>query len=312
MTTRQSLLSMTAAAALLALPAYAQQGGSSGGGSSMQTTTTQTSPQQGPLSGSPGARAGTESGGATGATVRGGNAGSPMGGAASDRQVPPHMQSQGHAQTQGGQAGAPQGRDASGGVMAQTTTPGAPSSSRDGTPGNPPSTAVGRAVDRAQGQTPQPDGTPGNPPGTAAGRAMDRTLGTNTTGVSPGGASSVAPGTTAATMGAGAAMVPMDSAALRSGRRASKVIGSNIYNENNESIGEVDDIIIPQGGGGAPVAVISVGGFLGIGSKLVAVPYERLQMNTERNRWTLSGATKDSLNGLPTFSYDAAAGERRG
>ena len=312
MTTRQSLLSMTAAAALLALPAYAQQGGSSGGGSSMQTTTTQTSPQQGPLSGSPGARAGTESGGATGATVRGGNAGSPMGGAASDRQVPPHMQSQGHAQTQGGQAGAPQGRDASGGVMAQTTTPGAPSSSRDGTPGNPPSTAVGRAVDRAQGQTPQPDGTPGNPPGTAAGRAMDRTLGTNTTGVNPGGASSVAPGTTAATMGAGAAMVPMDSAALRSGRRASKVIGSNIYNENNESIGEVDDIIIPQGGGGAPVAVISVGGFLGIGSKLVAVPYERLQMNTERNRWTLSGATKDSLNGLPTFSYDAAAGERRG
>jgi sporulation protein YlmC with PRC-barrel domain len=343
MTIRQSLLSMTAAAALLALPAYAQQGGSSGGGSSMQTTTTQTSPQQGPLSGSPGARAGTESGGATGATVRGGNAGSPMGGAASDRQVPPHMQSQGHAQTQGGQAGAPQGRDASGGVMAQTTTPGAPSSPRDGTPGNPPSTAVGRAVDRAQGQTPQPDGTPGNPPGTAAGRAvdrtlgtgsvtgpaapdgtpgnppgtaagraMDRTLGTNTTGVNPGGASSVAPGTTAATIGAGAAMVPMDSAALRSGRRASKVIGSNIYNENNESIGEVDDIIIPQGGGGAPVAVISVGGFLGIGSKLVAVPYERLQMNTERNRWTLSGATKDSLNGLPTFSYDAAAGERRG
>jgi hypothetical protein len=49
---------------------------------------------------------------------------------------------------------------------------------RDGTPGNPPSTATGRTVDRAQGQTPRPDGTPGNPPGTAAGRAVDRTLGT--------------------------------------------------------------------------------------------------------------------------------------
>lgn len=48
----------------------------------------------------------------------------------------------------------------------------------DGTPGNPPSTAAGRAVDRAQGQTPQADGTPGNPPGTAAGRAADRALGT--------------------------------------------------------------------------------------------------------------------------------------
>ncbi len=55
----------------------------------------------------------------------------------------------------------------------------------DGTPGNPPSTAVGRAVDRAQGQPSAPDGTPGNPPGTAAGRAVDRTLGTNATGANP-------------------------------------------------------------------------------------------------------------------------------
>jgi hypothetical protein len=45
----------------------------------------------------------------------------------------------------------------------------------DGTPGNPPSTAVGRAVDRMQGQPTRPDGTPGNPPGTAAGRALDGT-----------------------------------------------------------------------------------------------------------------------------------------
>jgi hypothetical protein len=61
---------------------------------------------------------------------------------------------------------------------------------RDGTPGNPPSTMTGRAVDRAQGQTPQPDGTPGNPPGTAAGRAADRALGTNATGANPGGTGS--------------------------------------------------------------------------------------------------------------------------
>jgi hypothetical protein len=57
---------------------------------------------------------------------------------------------------------------------------------RDGTPGNPPSTATGRAVDRAQGQTPRADGTPGNPPGTAVGRATDRALGTDTTGANPG------------------------------------------------------------------------------------------------------------------------------
>lgn len=48
---------------------------------------------------------------------------------------------------------------------------------RDGTPGNPPSTMTGRAVDRLQGETPRPDGTPGNPAGTAAGRAVDRATG---------------------------------------------------------------------------------------------------------------------------------------
>lgn len=67
--------------------------------------------------------------------------------------------------------------------------------SRDGTVGNPPGTAAGRAADQALGTNATgtnpggatPDGTPGNSPGTAAGRAMDRTLGTNTMGANPGG-----------------------------------------------------------------------------------------------------------------------------
>ena len=58
----------------------------------------------------------------------------------------------------------------------------------DGAAGNPPSTAVGRAIDRAQGDPIRPDGTPGNPPGTVVGRAIDRALGTDTTGANPGGA----------------------------------------------------------------------------------------------------------------------------
>jgi hypothetical protein len=57
---------------------------------------------------------------------------------------------------------------------------------RDGTPGNPPSTATQRALDRATGSPPTPaDATPGNPPGTAAGRAVDRTVGTNASGANP-------------------------------------------------------------------------------------------------------------------------------
>ena len=199
---------------------------------------------------------------------------------------------------------APAGNDARGGVMAQGNT----STPRDGTPGNPPSTATQRAADSATGNRTPADGTPGNPPGTAAGRAVDRALGTNMSGANPGGSNAADTSTTRA--GATPGAMAVDSAAMRSARRASKVIGSNVYNENNESIGEVDDILIPASGG-APVAVISVGGFLGIGAKLVAVPYERLQMNTERNRWTMSGATKEGLTSLPTFTYDNAA-ERRG
>jgi hypothetical protein len=54
---------------------------------------------------------------------------------------------------------------------------------RDGTPGNPPSTATQRATDRMTGSAPTPaDGTPGNPRGTAASRATDRALGTDTSG----------------------------------------------------------------------------------------------------------------------------------
>ena len=83
------------------------------------------------------------------------------------------------------------GSDSAAGGTASSTAAASP---RDGAPGNPPSTATGRAVDRAQGQEPRPDGTPGNPPGTAAGRAADRTLGTNTTGANPPAQGSAAGG----------------------------------------------------------------------------------------------------------------------
>ena len=195
-----------------------------------------------------------------------------------------------------------QPREAAGGQLAQT-------SPRDGTPGNPPSTATQRGADAATGNRTPADGTPGNPPGTAAGRAVDRALGTNTTGAQPENNRPTAARST--TAGASPGALAVDSSALRSGRRASKVIGSAVYNENNESIGEIDDILIPPGGS-APVAVISVGGFLGIGAKLVAVPYDRLNMAANSNgRWTLAGATKESLGSLPTFTYEGQP-ERRG
>ena len=190
----------------------------------------------------------------------------------------------------------------------------------DGTPGNPPSTATQRATDAVTGNRTSPDGTGNNPPGTAAGRAIDRATGgttaqTDTTtpraippavvapGASTTGSTAGTPPFGTTTTGTTTPSMAVDSARLQGGRRASKLIGSNIYNENNESIGEVDDIIVPSGGG-QPVAVLSVGGFLGIGARLVAVPYERLQWNAERDRWMLQGATRDSVRGLPEYRYE--------
>ncbi len=176
----------------------------------------------------------------------------------------------------------------------------------DGTPGNPPSTATQRAVDAVTGNRTDADGTGNNPPGTAAGRAIDRATGNApSTATAPG----TAPAAGTAATGATTPGMAVDSMRLREGRRASQVIGSTVYNENNESIGEVDDLIVPAAGG-QPVAVISVGGFLGIGARLVAVPYERLSHNGERNRWMLQGASKESLQSLPAFTYDNAT--RRG
>jgi hypothetical protein len=94
----------------------------------------------------------------------------------------------------------------------------------------------------------------------------------------------------------------VDVKVVSTGYRASKIIGSDVVNDKNESIGKVDDIIISKDGHNL-FAVISVGGFLGIGSKLVAIKYEELRPTTDNRGLVLPGATKDSLTQLPEFRY---------
>ncbi|HEV7266244.1 MAG TPA: PRC-barrel domain-containing protein [Falsiroseomonas sp.] len=156
----------------------------------------------------------------------------------------------------------------------------------DGTPGNPPGTAVGRALEQA---------------GDAAGRALERAG-----DAAERATDRIAPN---AATGAAAGPVAVDSARLRGGLRMRQLIGADVYNENSETVGEVEDIVIPAGGG-APVAILSVGGFLGIGDRLVAVPYERLRRAPDRaDRLVLPGATREGLERLPAYSH-AEAGRR--
>ncbi len=100
-----------------------------------------------------------------------------------------------------------------------------------------------------------------------------------------------------------AALSGVNTKDLGSGYRASKVIGSTVVNEQNETVGKIDDLIISNAGKQEPVAVLSVGGFLGVGSKLVAIRYDELKANPQKSEFVLPGATKDTLKSLPDFNY---------
>src|SRR5579859_6144353 len=67
--------------------------------------------------------------------------------------------------------------------------------------------------------------------------------------------------------------------------RASKVVGLNVYNEQNESVGSINDLLMDKSGS-IKAAVIGVGGFLGMGAHLVAVPYDKIKFSTEPVAYT--------------------------
>ncbi|HEV7456106.1 MAG TPA: PRC-barrel domain-containing protein [Roseococcus sp.] len=162
--------------------------------------------------------------------------------------------------------------------------------------------------------------TPGQPAPPAVGIAPGMTPG-GAVGQTPrAGAPGMSPGTTAPTTsptagmtapGANAGAVFPPGSAVMARPRMSQVIGANVYNDENNSIGSVDDIILvppagaAAGGGRGPLAVIQVGGFLGLGGRLVAVPLADLQWNAERERMMLPGATRDGLRERPEFTYDS-------
>jgi hypothetical protein len=95
-------------------------------------------------------------------------------------------------------------------------------------------------------------------------------------------------------------IMKVDPSSLTTGYRTSKVVGSTVVNEANETVGTIDDLIVTPSEK-VPFAVLSVGGFLGMGTKYVVVPYSSLQVRDKK--MMLPGATKDSLKALPEFKY---------
>jgi PRC-barrel domain protein len=93
----------------------------------------------------------------------------------------------------------------------------------------------------------------------------------------------------------------VDVAKVAFGYRASKMFEREVVNSQGEAIGEINDLVIDK----AKViyAIIEVGGFLGIGENLIAVPYDSLTLNDTGEKISLPGATKEELKKLPKFEY---------
>jgi sporulation protein YlmC with PRC-barrel domain len=93
----------------------------------------------------------------------------------------------------------------------------------------------------------------------------------------------------------------VDVKVVERGYRASKLKDKPVFNEQGERVGEVDDLII--GRDGKIFAVVEVGGFLGLGEKLVAVPYQSLRVDDRASKVVLPGASREALRLLPVFKH---------
>src|SRR5262249_41440893 len=104
-----------------------------------------------------------------------------------------------------------------------------------------------------------------------------------------------------AAQGTAQTITTVDVKSLSTGYRSTKIVGSDVVNESHETIGKIDDLLIARDR--HLYAVLSVGGFLGIGSKLVAVDYSQLAPTQDNTGFVLAGASKESLKALPEYRY---------
>ena len=84
---------------------------------------------------------------------------------------------------------------------------------------------------------------------------------------------------------------------------ANTLIGNDVYNQKEEDLGNIKEIMLDTHTGNVCYAVLSSGGFLGMGEKLFAVPWSALTLDTENKRFTLN-VEADRLKNAPGFDKD--------
>ncbi len=92
----------------------------------------------------------------------------------------------------------------------------------------------------------------------------------------------------------------IDDAALARSARASKIIGNKVY-KGDTSIGQIEDVMVDLDHATTAAVILSVGGFLGMGDKLVAVPVSQIKVGSEAKFTT--DLTKDQLVNAPAFDF---------
>jgi sporulation protein YlmC with PRC-barrel domain len=102
----------------------------------------------------------------------------------------------------------------------------------------------------------------------------------------------------------GVELVKVDVSVVGKGLRTSKLLGQSVVNDKDQKIGSLDDIVV--GDDHSLYAVLQVGGFLGLGSHRVAVPYDSLKIDQQDGKVQkveLPGASADQLKKLAEFRY---------
>jgi hypothetical protein len=98
-------------------------------------------------------------------------------------------------------------------------------------------------------------------------------------------------------------LVSADVTEVKKGYRSGWLLGHSVINDQNERIGTIADLVLGQDY--ALFAVLEVGGFLGLGGHLVAVPIRALLFEGDSRKIVLPGATRKALRNFPEFKFDA-------
>lgn len=104
----------------------------------------------------------------------------------------------------------------------------------------------------------------------------------------------------ATTEHSGTASSPATTQSMQGDWRASKLVGLKVYNDANENVGSISDMLMDKSGG-IKAVVIGVGGVLGVGEHLVAVPFDKIKFSSQPVAYT-SAQSKPGNSSMTTGS----------